>query len=308
MELERPRPTRKKNRRAGARRTAPKPVEQPVDLFRHALQATAPADKVSTPAAPPEEVEVPEDKPIARQRLTVQFAFAVARADGRATHKEKQVIHDRLRRLYSQDRVQFNRVQAFGAHYEAATIDLDDCLHEIIGLFTIEERRELLNWAGRISDASGKRNKQRKEFLDRVARKLGLTVAQEKPSQSILQFPAVSISAASATTPAVPAPPPPPPAPTPQQRRAALEIDPATPLTADLVRRQFNLLSERYAPDKFASAGPEFVALARTKFEAARESASALLDQLGEKLEAKPPPAEPPALRHNPDLDAMFGD
>jgi hypothetical protein len=88
-----------------------------------------------------------------------------------------------------------------------------------------------------------------------------------------------------------------------------LEIDPAVPLSADLVRRQYNLLSERYAAEKFASAGPEFVSLAEQKREALVAAATALLDEFGEKVEAAlPAAAAPPELRHNPDLDAVFGD
>ena len=49
-----------------------------------------------------------------------------------------------------------------------------------------------------------------------------------------------------------------------------MEIEPSLPLTADLIRRQFNLLSERYAEDKFTFAGPEFVAMARNKRDAVR--------------------------------------
>jgi len=66
------------------------------------------------------------------------------------------------------------------------------------------------------------------------------------------------------------------------------------------------LLSERYAPEKFAAAGPDFVTVAEQKRAAVRAAASALMQQWGEPLEIKPPD-KPTDLRHNPDLDAMFG-
>jgi hypothetical protein len=74
-----------------------------------------------------------------------------------------------------------------------------------------------------------------------------------------------------------------------------------------LVRRQFNLLRERFAPDKFRAMGPEFVEVARSKLDAIERAAATLLDTFGEKLQldAEPPPADD--LRHNPDLDAVFG-
>jgi hypothetical protein len=88
-----------------------------------------------------------------------------------------------------------------------------------------------------------------------------------------------------------------------------LEIDDSAPLSVDLVRRQYNLLSERYAAEKFTSAGPEFVALAHNKREAILAAATALLQAFGEKVElAVPAAAQPQELRHNPDLDAVFGD
>ncbi len=123
----------------------------------------------------------------------------------------------------------------------------------------------------------------------------------------------------------VPTPPPPPPlvspppparpiaptpkpaAPTKDECRSLLEIPAETPLSADLVRRQWNLLSERLAPEKVASLGPEFVKLAQDKLAALRRAAESLLETMGEKLETKP--AAPPVqdLRHNPDLDDVFG-
>jgi hypothetical protein len=93
-----------------------------------------------------------------------------------------------------------------------------------------------------------------------------------------------------------------------EEQLELLEIDPSTPLSADLVRRQYNLLSERYASEKFATAGPEFVAMAQSKRDAILTAATALMESLGEKLDVEPSSARPQDLRHNPDLDAMFGD
>jgi hypothetical protein len=121
--------------------------------------------------------------------------------------------------------------------------------------------------------------------------------------------------AAAAVAPALTDQPPAQPAeekPNPQATREGqltlLEIDPAAPLSADLIRRQYHLLSERYDSAKFEAAGPEFVAMAQSKREALRAAATALLGPLGEKLEVAPPAAESRDLRHNPDLDALFGD
>src|SRR5262249_14145971 len=94
---------------------------------------------------------------------------------------------------------------------------------------------------------------------------------------------------------------------TPEESLTVLEIDPAAPVRADLVRRQFHLLSERYAPDKFQAMGPEFIAMAETKRAALQAAATALLEQWGEKLQSNSVPEKPSELRHNPDLDAILG-
>ena len=88
---------------------------------------------------------------------------------------------------------------------------------------------------------------------------------------------------------------------------AILEIDASMMLTADLIRRQYNLMMERYEAEKFKATGPEFVALATQKRTAALAAATRLLEEFGEKVEAPGPAAAPQGLRHNPDLDAMFG-
>jgi hypothetical protein len=86
-----------------------------------------------------------------------------------------------------------------------------------------------------------------------------------------------------------------------------LEIPRSAEVSADLVRRQYNLLSERYAPSKVEAMGPEFVKMAEAKFAAVRRSASTLLEAIGERLDAALPISPPQDLRHNPDLDSVFG-
>lgn len=86
-----------------------------------------------------------------------------------------------------------------------------------------------------------------------------------------------------------------------------LEIDPMLTLTADLVRRQYHLLSERYDSDKLKPLGSDFVALAQAKRDRVAAAAAVLLASMGEKLEPPGQPVPPNELRHNPELDALFG-
>src|SRR5262249_61697572 len=71
--------------------------------------------------------------------------------------------------------------------------------------------------------------------------------------------------------------------------RSLLGIAPSQRLSADLVRRQYRLLSARYTPDALKAMGIEFVDMAHQKREAVRLAAEALLARLGEKLEEDPP-------------------
>lgn len=86
-----------------------------------------------------------------------------------------------------------------------------------------------------------------------------------------------------------------------------LEIPTGSVLSADLVRRQWHLLSERLDPDKVASMGAEFVTLAQTKLAALHRAAEWILNSMGEKLEIRPTTPRVQELRHNPDLDDVLG-
>jgi len=85
-----------------------------------------------------------------------------------------------------------------------------------------------------------------------------------------------------------------------------LEIDPSLTISADFVRRQFNHVCGKYAPERAASLDREFVELFDKKREEIKIAATALLQELGEELESTTS-SQPKALRENPDLDKEFG-
>jgi tellurite resistance protein len=261
--------------------------------------------------------ELAEPRDLARLEVTIEFAYVVARADGRIARKEKEIIEQYIRNQFGNDPALLNRTRAFCAHYESAAIDVEKSLQWITNLFTEDERRQLLEFAGEIADAAGPRNQREVEFLEKVSSKLGIRTAPQqatKPQNLSERRPetahsspepvsdqpeAISASLIREAKPGGPA--------TLAERLAVLEIDAAVPLSAELVRRQFNLLSQRYAPDKFAAMGSEFVAVAENKRAALLAAASALLEQWGETLETVSSPSQPPELRHNPDMDAILG-
>ena len=79
----------------------------------------------------------------------------------------------------------------------------------------------------------------------------------------------------------------------------ALEIKLGTPLTPDLVRRQYNLLSQ-----KLAGIEADWAIAARSSLRTAAES---LLNEWHQGVEVTETVPAVPELRYNPDLDAMFG-
>ena len=88
--------------------------------------------------------------------------------------------------------------------------------------------------------------------------------------------------------------------------RAVLDIAPGTPLDPDLIRRRYALLTEKLDPAKAASFGPDFARMAEEKRSSIRAAAEALIAPFNQLLEKAAPPT-PTELRHNPDLDDVFG-
>lgn len=265
----------------------------PLDLFEQALKTprgTVPTQTLEKPLPAARLANATDDL-----ETIVQFAYAVARADGRIARREKEVIAEYLAKRSGRDAAQANRIKAYCAHYESAPIDLERCLQSLGIGRSREDCEELLEFAEAIADASGPRNTREAEFLKRVAFALGLpgNAAPTPAVQTAIPAPTgngVAAIAADACSR--------------EQQLAVLEIDPALPLSADLIRRQYNLLTERFAPEKFVHAGADFAAMAQAKRVAVHAAALALLEPLGEPLEVREPAVQD--LRQNPDLDAIF--
>jgi hypothetical protein len=272
-----------------------------------AEKEAAPAPPVSaTPAAAP---PVPAAPAVANQPqqlldLTVQFAFVVARCDGRLARKEKEWIAGHFGQRYRDDAAMLDRARALCAHYETTVPNAEACLDEINARFPTDQKAALMEMAHGIAAAAGDINQKEVKFLHKLSQRLGV------PEPAALRQPAPP-----PTSPAVVAPPPvaaasPPQqaaARGPEQQLALLEIAPGTPLSADLVRRQYTRLVEKFAPDKMQHMGPEFVAAAQQKRQLIEQAARALMAPFKEELIPTAAPPAPKDLRHNPDLDALFG-
>ncbi len=271
----------------------PAPVKAQITPFPHVN--SGPSALRRAQVTPPPEAQAHADTDQELVQATIEFAFAVARSDGRITRKEKTLIEEHLQRQYASDPALLNRVKAYCAHYETAAIKVDDCLQRIREWSPVEERAHLLEFACRIADACGPMNQREVQFLQRVSREWD--VPWQPPADTATPEPPEA--AAAATVPQWPF--------TISDPRALLEIDAAVPLTTDLIRRHYHLLSSRLTPERAEAMGPEFVALAQSKCQAIRAAAEELLQPFGEPLEPADAPAQSAELRYNPDLDAMFG-
>lgn len=268
--------------------------------------ATVPADRrasfLRTGAAPTanESPQPPARSDPAGDLLeaTLEFAFAIARTDGSISHKERTFIDEQLQRRYSHDAALYNRAKAWSAHYETGAIDIGRCLERVKECFEPAERARLLEFACQLAQASGPMNQREIRLLERVSREWGVpwkppaiaSVAASEPTESAPALTAAGSEIASDL-----------------EARALLEIEASARLSADLIRRQYNLLASRLAPEKVESLGLEFVAVAQSKRQAIRAAAESLMQPFGEPLDLPARSPELAELRHNPDLDAMFG-
>ncbi|HZU36736.1 MAG TPA: TerB family tellurite resistance protein, partial [Gemmataceae bacterium] len=262
-----------------------RPARQPApDLpaAPEAIPVTRPSAAVhARPAAPPQQPP-PVDRRLTIMELTAKLAFAIIRAEGTINSSARAAIDTQMDSYYGYDPVLLNRARAFCTYYTTAAIDVGQCIEQIRHAFDPAQRVELIRFAAELAATAG--NEKATALLDRAARQLEVPL----PAKT-----------------ATPSTPPASKAPTREDHLAALEISSSTPLSAELIRRQYHLLTDRFQPDKVQHMGPEFVALAESKRTAAQAAALALLEPLGEPLEpATPPPQE---LRHNPDLDDVFG-
>jgi hypothetical protein len=288
-----------------------------------------------------------EDKHLVMMDLTIAFTLAAARAGGALFPDVRRSIESRIISRYKHDGALLNRARALCAHYESAAIDVDRCVAQIAQVFTPEHRVALVRTvATLLAESRGGIDTEASVFLQRAGRKLGITTTRHtlnqprasreppapkarqpelasSPAQTGASGPEASASKLATTSHAASnarhvhsqKQPPPETQPASQKKerpaaenpRTSLEIDPGTALSGDLIRRQFRLLSERYAADRFGSMAPEFVAMAKERREAIHAAALALLQALGEPLESPTSDPTSQALRHNPDLDDVFG-
>jgi uncharacterized tellurite resistance protein B-like protein len=264
-------------------RPFPEMVVEPAPVVLPTPPAVMPSTPtVMTPAPQPAPtVSTIDPAQLDRMRAYCRLGFVVARADGRVAVAEKKEIRTFLADVFGSDERLLRHLDPVIEQCENPPPVEPDAVAAVKLLTTPAQREELMRALRRIADSSGDRNQKEQKILDRIAEAFGigrdLSPTQETPTAA--------------------------------DPRKVLEIDPQVELTPELIRRRFNILTDQYDPKKAASLGPTFVAKAEEMRAAVKAAAETLLAPFGVPLVA-PPKEVPPAstdLRHNPDLDAVFG-
>jgi hypothetical protein len=258
------------------------------DPFEELLRSTPQTDssQASTVRATHPGTDISsEDQAVYQLELTVQLGYAVARADGRLAQAERAAIEEHFERQFARHPAMENRARSLCAHYAKASIDLKDLVSRIKRAFPASALPSLLDFARTIARA-GSTNARKTACYEELSRGLSFTSSEPK---------SIPMATLATSGPAFHT-----------SLRGALEIDPDVSLTAELVRRQYNKLAERYNAAKLAHLGADFEKLAAERHAAARAAAEAFLQELSEPLELPTPPP-PASLRENRELDELFG-
>ncbi len=243
------------------------------------------AAKRGTPDILREAPSASEHPQLPKLRAYCAFALAVAKADGKIAKAERKEVRELLASTFGHDSALVRFIDPVMEQIEKAVPEESVALADILKLTTADERRMLYTVAERIADAAGERGSREVEALRRIAAALEFTVATSFQLVATVEPRPVENGSP----------------------RSVLGIDPAAPLSAELIRRRFLLLTERADPAKAAALGPEFAAMAEAKRADLRRAALQLIEPFGEPLDAPAAPAPPAGLRHNPDLDDVFG-
>jgi len=235
---------------------------------------------------------------IDKLRGLCRFGLAVAKADGRLAQAERKVIRGFAGAQFGQDDRLLRFLDPTLEQCEKTIPSVEEATEEVKQLWPQNEHAVLVRFAENVTDATGSvRSAKENEMLARLAKALGVE-SQATPTTHTQSSPPVL------TKPASPAQPP---TSMVESPRVVLEIGAGVELSPELIRRRYMLLTEKLDPARAATLGAEFAAMADRKRTAIRAAAETLIAQFGVSLELPAAPPPPSDIRHNPDLDDVFG-
>ncbi len=244
-------------------------------------------------------------------QILTRFGLMIAKADGFIGDPERSAVRLFLTALCSDVPMLDRRIDAAIIAAERAVPKEAVAIAEVLAGTSLERRRAIYLAAEKIADGWLPRNQSEIETLKRVAIAFGVQVTTPKmdPVPQVTYIPPPKPEAVRRVAEAPPPPRVSPPKPmfAVGDPRKLLEIEPKMKLSVELIRRRFAVLSEKINPKKAAAFGPEFVALALKNLAELRSAAESLIAPFGVPLDAPAAPPPPTDMRHNPDLDDVFG-
>jgi hypothetical protein len=255
------------------------------DLLQELIQESAPLPKVEPTRRHPQQN---------RLEALARFGVMIALADGRAAQAELRLVRSFLAELFGHEPDLLRRIDPLVELCTVAKPFVDHTIVEAKRVVASDaELSRLYQWATQITDASSGRNDRESALLDRIAKEWNLAAPSPQSEALAVASPASSIAPAAAVPPT--------------DLRTELGIPADAEITVELVRRRYSLVVDQLDAARLDGLGEEFASLAALKREKVEAAALALLHPFGATL--APPQAPPPSndLRHNPDLDAVFG-
>lgn len=279
-------------------RTPPEPPCPALSPFEELMQAPSPPHlpvRSELESIPFQTVDLAQ----VLMEIAVELGYLIARADGRLAQAEQQMIEGYLDSRYHTDVAMHTKAQSLSAHFAKASIVIQPLIERIKKHCNAEAIQHLMGFAKEVALA-GNLNEKKDHLYQDIGKRLGLSLAslQAVPVVAKPPLPPKPVEKVIA----------PPPANTQSKLLQSLEISDDQPLSADLIRRQFNKLADRFQSNKIAHLGADFELLAEQRYTAARQAAEQLLQEMGEPLVITEKPAEPVGIRENKELDELFGE
>ena len=266
-----------RNNRPQAPPSAPeKKPEDPFDPFAEPDSPPAKSKAPASPASSPVRTQSPGEQMVMWFEAMVDLGLAAAKCDGRVVETERKNLLTALRERFAGEQAVTTHVEIDACLAGREPLELDD-LRERLLVLPSDQRRWGYRLCCKVMGPAADRNTRETEFLALLRRMLGLKAEANgnidtKDPESVLEF--------------------------------DLERD----VTPDGIRRQKNLLWDKYDPEKASNpAEAERFKARRAQID---QAAGDLLKRLGAPAEASAPAEDPfaaPGSRHNPDLDDILG-
>ena len=253
-----------------------KTPEDPFDPF--AESDSPPAKTQAPPPSPakPAWTQSPGEQMIAWFDAMVDLGLAAAKCDGRVVEAERKNLLTALRERFSTEKAVTNHVEIDACLAGREPVELDALRDRLVVLPT-DQRRWGYRLCCKVMGPAEGRNTRETEFLALLRRMLGLKTDRGGPLD--LSDP-----------------------------ESVLEFDLERDVTPDGIRRQKNLLWDKYDPEK--ASDPAEAEQFKSRRAQIDQAARDLLKRLGAPDQPPPAAEDPfaaPGSRHNPDLDDILG-